>query len=1056
MAPNEPNKPADLQMPDTTGKKEGDTWKVTENGVEVTYTIPAGNGNQSVDRTWTNSAGGTSTNRMVDDGAGGFQSWTDSTNGPATYMNKGQGGTTDGVYGQVYDPGNSTSGTPDVGFGGNPNLSQVEAVRYDENGNPVDRLNSSRNSRGNWDSGGFDSEGNRTLFGDIPDGKGGFVQGALVGQVNQEGYGWSTDPEGTRWNIAPDPSGDPGALLHWRTETTKDSNTLSIYVDSRGVEKREVRGLCSNEVLSVGYLDIDGVYTHFDYSKQTKSTYNPHDYTLTVVQVDEGPQWSRTTTPSGERSREAAGPLLGRSIYGSQDQDYDQVYANLQYLPIDDELRKKEVDRLLAAGIPASQVQNVLWQKAVDARSRLASAGISLLTVEQARALEATDRSYPTDPRRPFVPDHSPYVSPSHKFNEGDFRELLGDFTGLNDLQEGLLDGNYGQAAFGAGMTILTFTPGAVFKPLGKGLSHLGGKLFGETEQVLAAELGTLGKSGATGGRAGAAGAEGSPAFNATWKLNPETSPFIPEPANPYNAGTHLGAGAGARAGDEAVPAILDYPKPGELPWNTREVIQPPVTTPMLEGKVPPARGPSHNPWNRPEPNGILGSGLADLDPFPLGPQRPRIQIPRRDNVPGAHGSGPHGGRPGVGSEPGGMGPGENPENFWDLVMPAENGKYRWKKSGTYDGEFHYGGRYADLPKQELHYKAKVYDPTPGKAQLAEDNPFVRARQNAVDDTTALQDKMQSKLDEIQKGANESQTTVTFRETIGGGREDVFRDLEESFPDKLDQIIELRASVKPYHIKVNELARASEDMGEVGAIAEAFADTAMDYELVSIDRGPGVLDLVFVSKVNGKTLVVDAKGGGRPNLGKGASIESGEFPGERVKALEGTTPYVLDRMRRQPGLREKFQELDREHGWNLEQQLGDNPDLSNFEYRATQTDPSGKITNWKFNESLGPKHPGYVPPPGFTPRVNLVDIASDIGVPIVSDLNRAMLDGLGSSVNGVAALLVGIPPLIGLNPRPQKHATNQTLQINITPTPQPRGDFFRGEELHEYGSLAHI
>src|SRR5690606_13187932 len=132
----------------------------------------------------------TSTNRMVDDGAGGLQSWTDSSNGPSTYMNKGEGAGTDGIYGYVYDPGSSTSGAPDVGFGGNPNLTQVEAVRYDESGNPVALLDSSRNSRGNWDSMGVDSQGNKTLFGDLPDGRGGFIPGSLVGQISPEGYGW--------------------------------------------------------------------------------------------------------------------------------------------------------------------------------------------------------------------------------------------------------------------------------------------------------------------------------------------------------------------------------------------------------------------------------------------------------------------------------------------------------------------------------------------------------------------------------------------------------------------------------------------------------------------------------------------------------------------------------------------------------------------------------------------------------------------------------------------------------------------------------------------------
>ncbi|MFC3963496.1 hypothetical protein [Nocardia jiangsuensis] len=284
MAPNEPSKPAELGLPDLTGKKEGDTWTTRENGVDVTYTIPVGNGTNSVDRSWTNSDGGTSTNRLAGDGAGGLQSWTDSTSGPSIYANKESNGTTDGIYGYVYDPGSSTTGAPDVVFGGNPNLTTVEATRLDADGNPVALLGSSRNSRGNWDSMGVDNQGNRTLFGDLPDGRGGFLPGSLVGQIDPGGYGWSTDTTGTRWNIAPDPSGDPGALLRWRTDTTPGGDPLAIYIDSNGVEKREVRDKDSNAVRTVEYFDLDGTRTHFDTEADTKSTFDPHDRTLTVVE----------------------------------------------------------------------------------------------------------------------------------------------------------------------------------------------------------------------------------------------------------------------------------------------------------------------------------------------------------------------------------------------------------------------------------------------------------------------------------------------------------------------------------------------------------------------------------------------------------------------------------------------------------------------------------------------------------------------------------------------------------------------------------------------------
>ncbi|WP_278266206.1 hypothetical protein [Nocardia sp. AG03] len=389
------------------------------------------------------------------------------------------------------------------------------------------------------------------------------------------------------------------------------------------------------------------------------------------------------------------------------------------------------------------------------------------------------------------------------------------------------------------------------------------------------------------------------------------------------------------------------------------------------------------------------------------------------------------------------------PENFWDLVRPAGNGSYQWKKSGWYDGNWHHGGSFADLPKQDLHYNAKVVDKRDGVASLAETDPFVQARKVASDELSSYRKEMEARI-----AAAELETDIAS--ITGGDRLGVFEDLAKNNPSKQAEIGELQASVQGYFDRENALVRASEDMGEAGAIAEVFADAEMEWALISNERGQGVLDLIFVSKKTGEILVVDAKGGGKPNLGKGAWIKSDEFPGEMVRGREGTTPYLVDRLRSQPGLGDKLKQLDLENGWNLQQILGPNPDLSKVRYQAIQTDPTGKIYTWEFEESIGPKHPDYVAPPGYTPKSR--KHSPVIGAGLSDDLARSLMDSAGRASYGVAILSIGVPPFADLGAHHSSDRVDQSLQINISPPPPPAISQYgtANERLRVYAEIASL
>ncbi|MGK8554386.1 hypothetical protein [Nocardia gipuzkoensis] len=125
-------------MPDTTGRREGDSWTVKNpDGTTTTYSIPAGNGTRTVDQTVTNADGSPLLqSRVTSNGQGGWQRWTDVTGGGSAYT--GQDTAQSNAYAQVYNPGSSTSGRPDSVYGVSPDLHQ--SFPLVDNGRQVGQL----------------------------------------------------------------------------------------------------------------------------------------------------------------------------------------------------------------------------------------------------------------------------------------------------------------------------------------------------------------------------------------------------------------------------------------------------------------------------------------------------------------------------------------------------------------------------------------------------------------------------------------------------------------------------------------------------------------------------------------------------------------------------------------------------------------------------------------------------------------------------------------------------------------------------------------------------
>lgn len=278
--------------PEASSHHEGDTWWSTDaNGNPVKNTIPIGNGNQTVDQTYTDPKTGVQTNsRVTGNGLGGYQRWTNSSDDSANYVGKD---TQDGPgYVQAYNHGSSTSGTPDyvIGAQGN-NWNNNVVSAYDRHGNLTGVQQNSIGIDGHQHSTYIDPATNsKTLFGDQPDGKGGVIHGALTGQINKDGQGWENDADGHRWNIVPTRVDEDGhqAPMMWRTQTDK-TGTHTYYQTPQTDDQGNVTGFLQQDDFTgtdpknsyQQNANADGTITRDD-ANGTRTTLDQHGNVLSV------------------------------------------------------------------------------------------------------------------------------------------------------------------------------------------------------------------------------------------------------------------------------------------------------------------------------------------------------------------------------------------------------------------------------------------------------------------------------------------------------------------------------------------------------------------------------------------------------------------------------------------------------------------------------------------------------------------------------------------------------------------------------------------------------
>ncbi|MBF6296302.1 hypothetical protein IU459_01940 [Nocardia amamiensis] len=241
-------------MPDTTGHAPGDTWTgTTLDERPVKYTIPEGNGGNTVDLEIQNPNGTVDRWRIVRNELGGLKHWHDDADGNSSYAERP---TADGDwYFQSFRPGTSTSGAPSREFTAEADLSRIYTPSYGADGDYLGTDVGVLNGRGLYDNQHVDQYQNTTFTRTVPNDAGG-LDSVLVGQVDNTGHGWWADELDRRWDVYVDDNGNPARrrydpVTQQRSFVYQDgNNTKNETIDSSGRIVNSLTFGPGNELLS--------------------------------------------------------------------------------------------------------------------------------------------------------------------------------------------------------------------------------------------------------------------------------------------------------------------------------------------------------------------------------------------------------------------------------------------------------------------------------------------------------------------------------------------------------------------------------------------------------------------------------------------------------------------------------------------------------------------------------------------------------------------------------------------------------------------------------------
>lgn len=192
------------------GRPEGSSWQQPIYGPDgkqtgtITNQIPVGNGDQTVDQTFTDMNGNvTSQQRVTSNGEGGYQRWANNSDGSAAY--RAQDAPGGDPYGASWDAGTDPgSQAPNSVYGQNWQATQSHTVR--DNGDSTQTtVDSNQDPSGQWTHHTQTGDGATWLTTSGPDGE----NTTTTGQWDKNGSGWVLDANGNRADRYIDGNGNP-------------------------------------------------------------------------------------------------------------------------------------------------------------------------------------------------------------------------------------------------------------------------------------------------------------------------------------------------------------------------------------------------------------------------------------------------------------------------------------------------------------------------------------------------------------------------------------------------------------------------------------------------------------------------------------------------------------------------------------------------------------------------------------------------------------------------------------------------------------------------------
>ncbi|GAB17768.1 hypothetical protein GOEFS_039_00020 [Gordonia effusa NBRC 100432] len=197
-----------IVLGDAKGRREGDRWEtILPDGTKIINTIPVGNGDQTVDQEFVGKDGKiTSRQRVVSNGEGGYQRWSNESDGRSGYQLQMKPG--ENVEGISWDPGADPAGAiPRSSYGQTWDGKKSSTLATTANGTQV-QVDSEQKPDGNWTHRQQTADGSVTLTSSGPGGK----DTKVTGQIDPKGTGWFTGESGQR------------------VDTFIDGNNLPVYV----------------------------------------------------------------------------------------------------------------------------------------------------------------------------------------------------------------------------------------------------------------------------------------------------------------------------------------------------------------------------------------------------------------------------------------------------------------------------------------------------------------------------------------------------------------------------------------------------------------------------------------------------------------------------------------------------------------------------------------------------------------------------------------------------------------------------------------------------------